>query len=242
MKPLCLIVFLIVGALPACTKETATMTVNQMPVNATTLTPPSGSISYLALGDSYTIGESVLTADSFPYQLAAQLNSNNYNVTAPTIIAATGWTTDNLINIVNKSGITYKRFDFVTLLIGVNDQYQGLSQTNYRIKFAQILDSAIVMANHKKSRVFVLSIPDYDVTPFGAGNDNTIAPQIAQFNAINRDESQKAGVNYVNITDISMLAATNASLTANDGLHPSRAMYNLWVQSFLSSVTYQLSN
>src|SRR6202012_5492305 len=210
-----------------CNAQTNT----QQPITGTMASNGSkgGTYTYLALGDSYTIGESVPQASSFPYQLMARLNTAGEDVQAPTIIAVTGWTTDNLINAISQSNIQGKTYDFVTLLIGVNDQYQGLSQDNYRTKFKQVLGTAIQFAQGDTSRVFVVSVPDYGVTPFANGKEATIGPLIDQFNAINLDESQKAGVHYINIPPISKVAATDLTLVADDGLHPSAKMYGLWV-------------
>jgi len=187
------------------------------------------TLNYLALGDSYTIGESVPQSQSYPYQLADALNAQSFRMQPPKIIAVTGWTTDDLISAISQSGITDKKFSFVTLLIGVNDQYQQLSQENYKIKFARVLNTAITFAGGDASRVFVLSIPDWGVTPFAAGQDNVIGPQIDRFNAINKSISTAVGVNYLDITAISRQAATDTSLIASDGLHPSGKMYMLWV-------------
>ena len=206
----------------------------------TTQITTADSLNYLALGDSYTIGESVPHAESYPYQLAAQLKIQNYNIKTPEIIAVTGWTTDNLIDAINRSGVTGKKFDFVTLLIGVNDQYQHLSQDNYKVKFAQVLNTAIQFADGDKTRVFILSIPDYGVTPFAGGNDAVIGPLIDQFNAINKTISLEAGVHYLDITAISRQAATEPDLIANDGLHPSGKMYMLWVSQLLPLVVSNL--
>ena len=208
-------------------------------ITKTMATPPD-TLSYLALGDSYTIGEAEPLALSFPYQLTGALNMHSFKVGVPTIIAITGWTTDDLINAIAQSGITAKKFSFVTLLIGVNDQYQGLSEDNYKIKFVQLLDTAIGFANGDASRVFVLSIPDYGVTPFANGQDSVIGPQIDQFNAINKAESLTAGVNYLDITAISRMAAYDPTLIAHDGLHPSAKMYRLWVQQLEPMVAAQL--
>jgi lysophospholipase L1-like esterase len=206
------------------TPATTNMTNNNISIKAS-----ESPFTYLALGDSYTIGESVPADQSFPNLLASELTAQKYPVDTPMIIAVTGWTTDELINAIASSGITDKKFDFVTLLIGVNDQYQQLSQDNYRAKFQQVLGEAIKFAGGNKNRVFVLSIPDWGLTPFGAGRRGNIGPQIDQFNAINKQISDLASVNYINVTAISRLAEKNPSLIASDRLHPSEKMYRLWV-------------
>jgi lysophospholipase L1-like esterase len=221
------IILIALTALTSCNKKAETMPVKN---NDTTAIKKVDTLTYLALGDSYTIGESVPQDQSYPYQLAALLQSPTVHVQTPTIIATTGWTTDNLIDAIAASNINVKKYDFVTLLIGVNDQYQQLSEDNYTIKFAQVLNTAIRFAGGNTSRVFVLSIPDWGVTPFGGGRDNIIGPQIDQFNAINKAASLKAGVNYLDITGISRMAATDLTLIAPDGLHPSGKMYALWMQ------------
>ncbi len=188
------------------------------------------TLCYLALGDSYTFGEAVPETDSYPYQLTKLLNSNSLSVQKPQIIAVTGWTTDDLINAINQSVITNKKFDLVTLLIGVNDQYQKLSEGNYRTKFLQVLKTAITFAKGDQSRVFVLSIPDWGVTPFANGHESSISPIIDRFNAINKKISNSLSVNYVDITDISRQAKTDVDLVAPDGLHPSGKMHLQWVR------------
>ncbi|MBB6113075.1 lysophospholipase L1-like esterase [Mucilaginibacter lappiensis] len=190
--------------------------------------PVIDTLSYLALGDSYTIGQSVDEHDAFPYQLAGQLPG--HKITGPTIIARTGWTTQQLISAIDGSDSKDKTYDIVTLLIGVNDQYGGGSQADYRVKFVQVLNTAIKLAKGNTNHVFVLSIPDYGVTPFAHGDDARIGKEIDQFNDINRQESANASVNYIDITPISKLAANNSSLIANDGLHPSATMYQMWVE------------
>jgi lysophospholipase L1-like esterase len=202
----------------------------------TTTTVAADSLNYLALGDSYTIGEAVPANESFPYLLQVEMGLQKHPVKVPKIIAVTGWTTDNLISAIDRSGINGKKYDVVTLLIGVNDQFQHISQDNYKIKFAQVLNTAINFANGNKTRVFVLSIPDYGVTPFAGGNEASIGPEIDQFNAINKEISLKAGVNYIDITGISRQAANDPNLIANDGLHPSPKMYQLWVDQLLPIV------
>lgn len=227
MKLLCSIILTI--AISGCAKKQTGMPHVVMTPKDTTKTLAADSLNYLALGDSYTIGEAVPDTQSFPYQLAAQLHTQKLVVKKPTIIAVTGWTTDNLIAAIANSGLTGKKYDFVTLLIGVNDQYQGLSQDNYKVKFQQVLNTAIDFVNGDKTKVFVLSIPDWGVTPFANGNDAVIGPQIDQFNAINKSISTAAGVNYLDITAISRQAANDPGLIAQDGLHPSGKMYGLWV-------------
>lgn len=232
------LILIVLSTLTGCTKKADTLlTANTNNTSNATTTTATGSFTYLALGDSYTIGQSVPQEQSFPYQLAASLTNSGLNVPAPTIIATTGWTTDNLIAAISQSNIHSNTYDFVTLLIGVNDQYQGISQSNYQLKFAQVLNTAIGFAKGDTSRVFVISIPDYGVTPFAQGRDYIIGPQIDQFNFINKTISLKAGVHYLNITDISRQAATDLSLVAGDGLHPSGKMYTLWIQQ-LTPIVY----
>ena len=197
----------------------------------------NGTYTYLALGDSYTIGESVAYESNFPNQLSKQLG----NVKSPTIIARTGWTTGELIEAIKNSDIQGKKYDIVTLLIGVNNQYRGQSKDIYRTEFVQLLNTAINFSGDNKAHVFVVSIPDWGVTAFAAGRDRTqIAADIDAFNAIAKQETDKLGVAYVNITSISKQAATDAGLTANDGLHPSAKMYGLWVGEILPAIKNQL--
>ena len=192
--------------------------------------------TYLALGDSYTIGESVDTKDRFPVQLTAQLNSSNYNVSIPEIIAQTGWTTNELLSEINKNEPIGK-FSIVTLLIGVNNQYRGGDLEVYREEFKVLLNKAISYTSEPKN-VIVLSIPDWGVTPFAInmGRDpNKIKSEIDQFNEINKAESLLLGVSYINITDISREAENDESLLAQDGLHPSGKMYSLWVERMIET-------
>jgi lysophospholipase L1-like esterase len=190
--------------------------------------------TYLALGDSYTIGESVPAEGSFPYQLALELTKAGYPISQPDIIATTGWTTNELINAIDNSNKKDNKYDIVTLLIGVNNQYRGYNQETYCTEFIQLLNTAIAYASGNKNHVFALSIPDWGVTPYANSRDRTrIALEIDEFNAINRQETQNAGVTYVDITPISKQAANNPSLNAEDGLHPSAKMYGLWVKELL---------
>jgi lysophospholipase L1-like esterase len=236
------VILIALTALAGCSKK-SDLTASTTNTTQTTTKGGTGTYTYLALGDSYTIGEAVPANQSYPLQLAATLNSDKYDVLTPTIIATTGWTTANLINAIAQDTISRNgtTFSFVTLLIGVNDQFQGLEQTEYQENFVQLLHTAINFAGGDTSRVFVLSIPDYGVTPFAQGRDSVIGPQIDQFNAINKAESMKAHVNYLDITGISRQAATDPNLIAPDGLHPSGEMYAEWVQLLAPMVEKQLS-
>lgn len=216
-------------AFTACAKKRSNTATN-MSKTDTSVNTSDNALHYLALGDSYTIGESIPADQSYPNLLASALTARKHLVSSPTIIAVTGWTTDDLINAISQADLTGKKYDLVTLLIGVNDQYQHLSQDNYKVKFKQVLNTAIDFAGGNKDHVFVLSIPDWGVTPFAAGQGSVISPQIDQFNAINKQISIVAGVNYLDITPISRKAATDRDLVAGDGLHPSAKMYSEWVK------------
>jgi lysophospholipase L1-like esterase len=190
---------------------------------------------YLALGDSYTIGESVDVLLKFPVQLIVRLNYEKIELD-PKIIAKTGWTTDELLEAIEEEAPS-DDFDLVTLLIGVNNQYRGRDVDNYRQEFQVLLNKAVEFAKAEKDRVIVLSIPDYGVTPFGQKKgQRAIAEEIDQYNAINREISEQAGVNYIDITEISREALTKRYLIAQDELHPSGEMYGLWVDKMMSLV------
>ncbi len=203
-------------------------------------TPIKEAYQYLALGDSYTIGQSVPADAAFPAQLVNALNAQQIGIANPKIIAQTGWTTDDLQAAINIEKPEAK-YDLVTLLIGVNNQFRNYSETSYRQQFVSLLNQAIYFAKGNKAHVFVLSIPDWGVTPFASGYDRSmIAKEIDRFNAINKEESAKAGVAYVDITAISRTAANDPSLIAADGLHPSAKMYGLWVKELAPVVLSKL--
>jgi len=215
-----------------CTKH-SDVTVTQ-PVKV--FPSPQKTNSYLALGDSYTIGQSVPANASFPAQLVQALGLQQLGFADPKIIARTGWTTDELQSAINTEQPA-NNFDLVTLLIGVNNQFRNYSKTTYRQGFVSLLNQSITFAKGNKQHVFVLSIPDWGVTPYANGYDrSTIAKEIDQFNAINKEESLKAGVVYVDITAISRTAANDPSLIAEDGLHPSAKMYGLWVKELAPAI------
>lgn len=194
------------------------------------------TLSYLALGDSYTIGESVSTAERWPVQLAEELRQQGLTIKDPTIIAKTGWTTDELKNAIAESELD-PPYDLVTLLIGVNDQYRGYDINDYPDKFLYLLDRSISLAGNNPDKVVVLSIPDYGVTPFASEkNPPKISREIDAYNAISKKISDSLGVAYVDITPISRNAEQDSTLLAEDGLHPSGKMYSQWIEEALPLV------
>ena len=197
-------------------------------------------VRFLALGDSYTIGEGVEETKRWPNQLADTLAMRGIEMDRPVIVARTGWTTAELNDGIAEANL-WGPFDLVSLLIGVNNQFRGPSrgytQQGYRTEFAELLQQAIGFAGGDASRVFVVSIPDYSVTPFvSEANKARVAEEIEQYNAINQEESITAGVAYFNITPVSRLAAEDPSLLAPDGLHPSASMYRKWVELMVEEV------
>ena len=188
--------------------------------------------SYLALGDSYTIGEQVKRDESFPYQTVQLLRKDGMQVNAPEIIATTGWTTDELNKAIENT-ILLEKYDIVSLLIGVNNQYRDYEVAIYRKEFNELLATAISYAHGNTAHVFVLSIPDWGATPFGANDAKKRSPAligaaIDLYNAISKEECLKQKVHYINITPISRKAPADGALLANDNLHPSGKMYGEW--------------
>ena len=196
------------------------------------------SFRYLALGDSYTIGESVAANQRWPEQLVNRLAGwmPQDTLIDPVILATTGWTTSNLSQALTASGYEETTWDYVSLLIGVNNQYQGLTLENYAVEFTQLLDRSIACAGGRTDRVFVVSIPDYGYTPFGQSNQVQISEELQAFNAACRSLALDAGVAHFNITPISQQWPQQEGLVAADGLHPSGLQYGLWVDSFSSEV------
>jgi lysophospholipase L1-like esterase len=186
-------------------------------------------IKYLALGDSYTIGESVTESERWPNQLVDSLAKKGIQLGKPTIIATTGWRTDDLRNAMTKAYLK-NEYELVSLLIGVNNQYQGKSSSIYASEFEELLKWAVRLAGGKKHRVFVVSIPDYGFTPFGKPKQEVISKAIDEFNEINAQIAYKYGIRYFNITDISRDGLSDPTLVAADGLHPSGKMYAYWVE------------
>ncbi len=221
-----------------------TTALNGCKVQSNQINPPENinlktnthTFTYLALGDSYTIGESVDLDKNFPNQLVTALKNDSTSIEQAKIIAKTGWTTDDLISAIKTSELKSK-YDFVTLLIGVNNQYRGYDIEIYKLEFRQLLQTAIAKVGGNPQKVFVLSIPDYGVTPFAQNSDREkIGKEIDQYNQIALDISKELKANYLDITPISRLAKNDNLLIANDGLHPSAKMYQLWVAELVKQV------
>ena len=196
---------------------------------------------FLALGDSYTIGESVDIKERWPVQLAHRLRDDSIKVD-PVIVATTGWTTDELISGIVKSD-AQGPYDMVSLLIGVNNQYRGYPVDQYEKEFKQLLDQAIEFADGNPYHVMVVSIPDYGMTPFAKKkllDADKISKELDNYNAIAEKISKLRDVKFINITPTSRGAADDPSLIASDGLHPSGKMYTLWVDQMYDHVLNNL--
>ena len=194
------------------------------------------SLRVLALGDSYTIGQSVAEQENWPNQLSDSLQQNLIPVKETHIIARTGWTTGNLLSAINSQSFD-DVYDLVGLLIGVNNQFQGRSLSEYEEQFRELLDIAIALADSQVHRVFVLSIPDYTVTPVGSQfNRGSTPQQIDAFNAVNRRLSEERLVPYYDITPLSRSIGGQYDFVASDGLHFSGKMYATWIAFILPDI------
>lgn len=198
--------------------------------NIETLQPTNYKL--LSLGDSYTIGESVCETCRFPEQLKDSLINNTENTAFNLkVVATTGWTTTNLLNGISNENLP-NNYDLVTLLIGVNNQYQGKDFSIYETEFPELVDIAITKAKGNKNRVIVVSIPDYAFTPFGNGN-TTISSEIDTYNAFAENYCNANNITFINITDITRNGLEDTDLVASDGLHPSEKAYSLFVERLL---------
>lgn len=232
-----LLCVLIVVTSMGCRRETeATPIAPNAPVVERT-----DSLLFLALGDSYTIGHDVLQHERWPEQLVRRLNTSplGYSFKPPMIIAQTGWTTANLSAAMDMAYADTLRPDIVSLLIGVNNQYQGRDTGEYREEFATLLDRAVQLAGQS---VIVIAIPDYGYTPFGISNQATITAQLNVFNTICHEETVLRGVAHVNITPISQEWPSTEGLIAPDGLHPSGEQYARWVEALAPVAAALLEN
>jgi lysophospholipase L1-like esterase len=194
---------------------------------------PAQPVRFLALGDSYTIGEQVAPSERWPVQLASLLRRRHLQVLDPEIIARTGWTTDELSAAIAQAP-PRGPYQLVSLLIGVNDQFRGRDVESYRTRFVDLLREAIGFAGGDSQRVIVLSIPDWSVTPYAADRDRVrISGEIDLFNAVNRAETARAGARYVDITSRSRDVEEDSTLVGLDGLHPVGRMYDSWAAAAL---------
>jgi lysophospholipase L1-like esterase len=228
MKPF---FFLLIGLLWSCTEAQMTKDLTE-----------SKTFSFLALGDSYTIGEAVVVADRWPVQLVTRLRKEGIDVLDPQIIATTGWTTDELQSAINTEQPSSDN-DLVSLLIGVNNQYRGYSISQYEKEFDELLSQAISFANGMTQNVFVISIPDYGVTPFAKERNldaDKIANELNAYNEMAKKIASSKGVQFFEITEWSRNAETDPSLVASDGLHPSGKMYENWVDTCFEWVLINL--
>lgn len=188
---------------------------------------------YLALGDSYTIGEAVAENERWPNQLVDALANQGVHFDKPHIIATTGWRTDNLREAIAAAGLK-NEYALVSLLIGVNNQYQSKPIAQYQSEFAELLDQAVRLAQGQKENVFVVSIPDYGFTPFGEQRQPEISAAIDAFNDVNREITTARGIRYVDVTGISREGLKRPAYVAADGLHPSGEMYRRWVEKMVA--------
>ena len=198
---------------------------------------------YLALGDSYTIGTNLKDPKmAFPHQLAERLNADGIAMAKPKIVAKNGWTTTDLIRAIGKEK-TAVEYDLVSVLIGVNDQYDGLDFEGFRGALQTILDSAVKFAGGDRNRVFVISIPDYGVTPHGQKRDShKISLEVKQYNRVVKAVANMRGISYFNITDISLRSANDPELISDDQLHPAAGQYKMWVDSFYERIKIKLDD
>lgn len=195
---------------------------------------------YLALGDSYTIGEGVDAADRWPVQLAAALRQSGVEIAAPQILATTGWTTDELDAAITEAD-PQGPYALVTLLIGVNDQYRGRDVEGYRDRFARLLDRAVGFAGGDRQRVVVVSFPDWGQTAFAESDERgreQIAREVDAFNAAAQSVTEAAGIAWV---DITLLSRTQGAMTVGDDLHPNGEAYRAWTERILPAARAALA-
>ena len=186
--------------------------------------------TFLTLGDSYTIGEGVLLKDSFPYQIVQLLRQQNIEVAAPEIIAKTGWTTKNLLDGISSTKLL-PNYDFVSLLIGVNNQYDGVAFEDFENEFEVLIQKSIELANNNSNHVFVLSIPDWGATPFAADRDRvSITAEIKKYNHYCKLVAKKYNCVFIEITEVYILDAAKEDFLASDKLHPSGKEYGKWAE------------
>ncbi|MDY0989271.1 SGNH/GDSL hydrolase family protein [Flavobacterium sp. CFBP9031] len=231
----------------SCSSDETTPTTSPPVVTPpkTTEPPIASKVNYLALGDSYTIGQSVCATCRFPEQLKASLNAMYSSSISLKIIATTGWTTSNLISAIDSQN-PESNYDLVTLLIGVNNQFQHRSFSIYEKEFPELVNKAIMLAKGDRKNVVVISIPDYAYTPYGqalAGNQSgTISTEINQYNAFAEKYCNNNQIAFVSITEITREGLNSPILVASDGLHPSEAAYRMFVDKMMPKVKIALQD
>lgn len=193
-------------------------------------------LTYLALGDSYTIGEQVAYAANFPNQTVALLRQHNIAIADPVIIATTGWTTDELQSAIREKNMQ-ETFSIVSLLIGVNNQYRGRSLENYQEEFTALIQQAIRFTQDRAEQVFVLSVPDWGVTPFAEGKDRAqIAQEIDAYNHAAQTIAAAHHCHFIDITDSTRANGSDLLYLAEDQLHPSAQEYQIWAERFVVEI------
>ena len=195
--------------------------------------PLSGAARWLALGDSYTVGEGVAGSERWPERVAERLRSGGAAWTPPRVLAATGWITEELLAVMARERVwpVTERFALVSLMVGVNDQYRGRDAAAFTRSFGECLERAVALAGDSAARVVVVSIPDWGVTPFAAGRDReAIARDVDAFNAIERARVGAAGAHWCDVTALSRRHGSDPAFLAADGLHPGPAAYAAWAE------------
>ena len=236
----CALAIMILFTSLSCGSDSKRYAIPEKEKNNDNMEQKQDKLKYLALGDSYTIGQSVDVTMRYPVQIADSLRKRGYPMEDPRIIAVTGWTTSDLQTAI-KAANPQGPYDLVSLLIGVNNQYRGQDINIYRKEFGELIDQSIFFAGNDTGRVIVLSIPDWGVTPFASGRDREkIAREIDQYNAINKEITLSKGIVWIDVTGISRLAENDATLIAGDGLHPSGKMYTEWVRLALPEIVKML--
>ena len=238
-KDILILILISIWMFMACTKASST---NVNAVNPIIVNNFTDSINYLALGDSYTIGTSIDEIDNYPNQTFQLLKSAKFTMNSVQIIARNGWTADDLKNglaSANKKSV----YQIVTILIGVNNQYQGRPIKDFETAFVSLLQSAITLTGNKSKRVFVISIPDWGITPFASGRDRKeIATEIDNYNLVCEKNAKAYGTNFINITDAYRLDGYKTEYLAVDGLHPSKLEYTKWAIKLTQQITNVFAN
>ena len=208
------------------------------------MSSPDDKIAYLALGDSYTIGQSVAVSGRWPMELAAKMRERGVPLADPRIIAVTGWTTDELSAAMDQADLK-PRWGLVSLLIGVNNQYRGQDLENFRQEYTALLEHAIKLAGGRTNRVVVLSIPDWSASPFGQGSGRDLTKEAAgmvAYNQAKQEITEGRGVSWFDITPSTLEMRDDPSLVASDGLHPSAKLYARWVKQIADPISALLTN